>query len=191
MKLILFLIGLGVICYVLAMGVIAFMEKHVPAPGDDSQALIVLGAQVKEDGRLSLQLEWRLEAALAEYQRLPRLIITCGAQGKTEPEPEGITMRKWLIEKGVPEDRIIPETASYDTLQNLKNAKALLPEGVDGVTVVTSDYHLPRAVRIAEDAGLKADGVGSPTLPAYWLKNHAREVLAWGKYFLNKIVPLG
>ena len=65
-----------------------------------------------------------------------------------------------------------------------------VPEDVRKATIVTSDYHLPRALRIARDAGLTADGLVSATLPEYWLKNHAREVLAWGKYFLSKLVPL-
>ena len=45
-------------------------------------------------------------------------------------------------------------------------------------------------MRIARDLGYEAEGVGSPCKPEYWVKNHSREVLAWGKYFLNKVVPL-
>lgn len=184
------LILLGAAAFLLALGALTVLEKTVPAPRGDADALIVLGAQVKKDGQLSLQLLGRLEAALSAYRERPRMIVVCGAQGKNEPEPEAVTMRRWLIENGVDEKDVLAETASYDTLQNLKNARLLLPEGVRKATIVTSDYHLPRALRIARDAGLTADGLGSATLPEYWLKNHAREVLAWGKYFLSKLVPL-
>lgn len=96
-------------------------------------------------------------------------------------------MRAWLLERGVPEETVIAETASLNTQQNLQNAMALLPENARRVTIVTSDYHLPRALQLARDLGLDADGIGSPCKPEYWMKNHSREVLAWGKYFLNKI----
>lgn len=187
---VLMLILLGVLCYGAAMGVIYYMEKHPGKVSPDSDAILVLGAQVKKDGTLSVQLEWRMEAALKEFERQPRPVICCGAQGENEPCPEGDAMREWLIARGVPPEMVMAENQSTDTLQNLRNAKVLLPEGTDRVTVVTSDYHLPRALLIARDAGLSADGVGSPCKSEFWLKNHAREVLAWGKYFLNKIVPI-
>ena len=190
LKVLLTLALLALAAFLLALMTLTVMEKSVPAPKGDSEALIVLGAQVKSDGQLSLQLEGRLQAALSTYREKQRPIVVCGAQGKNEPEPEAFTMRRWLLENGVSENDVIAEAASYDTLQNLKNARALLPEEIGKVTVVTSDYHLPRALFIARDAGLTADGIGSATLPEYWIKNHAREVLAWGKYFLNKIVPL-
>ena len=64
----------------------------------------------------------------------------------------------------------------------------LLSDGVQRVTVITSDYHLPRALALARDLGLEADGIGSPCRPeiGFWIKNHAREVLAWGKYLAEK-----
>ena len=100
-------------------------------------------------------------------------------------------MRDWLIARGVPAYQVIAETESLNTRQNLENAKALLPEGVQSVTIITSDYHLPRALALAGDLGLKADGVGSPCRPEiqFWVKNHFREVLAWGKYFVEKYLP--
>ena len=64
------------------------------------------------------------------------------------------------------------------------------PGTIRKVLVVTSDYHVPRALSMARDLGLEAEGLGSPCLPEYWLKNHAREVLAWGKYLLNKYLHL-
>ena len=63
----------------------------------------------------------------------------------------------------------------------------LLPPGAQSITIVTSDYHLPRAMQLARDLGLSADGIGSPCKPEYWVKNHFREVLAWGKYFAVRL----
>ena len=182
------LLAAGVICVGAALGLLCWAETHPPAENRGSRALIVLGAQVKPDGEVSPQLELRLQAALESYEKNPRLIVVCGAQGSNEPAPEGDVMRDWLIARGVPENQVISETESFNTRQNLQNAMALLPEDVDAVTVLTSDYHLPRALALARDLGLNADGIGSPCKPeiGHWLKNHSRELLAWGKYLLEK-----
>lgn len=190
LKWMILLLILGVLCFCLALGILTWAEKHTPAPQGEYDAIIVLGAQVLPNGKPNVQLELRLEQALSYYQEHPTLIISCGAQGSNEPAPEGDVMRAWLIERGVDPAHAISETNSYNTWQNLKNAKALLPENAARVIVVTSDYHLPRALQIAKDLGLEADGLGSPILPLWWFKNHAREVLAWCKYFAGKVLPL-
>ena len=56
---------LGAVCFGLALGALCLLETHVPAPSGNSDALIVLGAQVYPSGELSPQLELRMEAALA------------------------------------------------------------------------------------------------------------------------------
>lgn len=189
-RLILSLILLGVLSAALAFGILSYAETHLPVPTHQTDAIIVLGAQVRPDGELSLQLQLRLEAALESYQKNPRLLIVCGAKGSNEPLPEGEAMKKWLLEKGVPEEDILAEIHSYNTYENIENARALLPEHAKSVTVVTSDYHLPRALAISSDEGLQAEGVAAPTQKEWWIKNHGREVLAWGKYLLKKIIPM-
>lgn len=179
--------GMFCLCFLLGLGLLVYAETH-PAPvSGESRAIVVLGAQVYADGSLSPQLELRMEAALQEYKRFPRPVITCGARGENEPAPEGDVMRKWLVEKGVPENMVFSENASVNTMQNLRNARAFLAEGENHITVVTSDYHLPRALQMARDAGYDADGIGSPCKKEYWVKNHVRETFAWGKYLLSRM----
>ena len=189
------LILLGVILYAGVIGYICIREgsvqKTVPA-AENYDAIIVLGAQVKPDGVPSVQLSWRLDAAYEAWQRKPVPIVVCGAQGKDEPEPEALTMAAYLVAKGVPEDGILKDPDSFNTNQNLRNAAALLSKvpDIQRVLIVTSDYHLPRSMAIAEDLGYNACGMGSPCKPEYWLKNHAREALAWCKYWGKKYLHL-
>ena len=97
-------------------------------------------------------------------------------------------MADWLIAQGVPAADVLAETASGDTRENIRNAVALLGHAPERVLIVTSDYHVPRAVQVARDQGLQAWGMSAPTLPEYWLKNRAREALGWGKYLLNRFL---
>lgn len=186
MRLVLWLIALGFACWTALVAFVAYKEYTVPQPSGDTQAIIVLGAQVKADGSLSLQLQWRMEEALKQYRENPQLIVVCGAQGSNEPAPEAHVMRDWLVERGVPSEQILMDDASFNTRQNLNNAKMMLPEGISKVLIVTSKYHLPRSMALAADIGFDAEGVGSPIKLIYWPKNHYREALAWVKYLMQK-----
>ncbi len=191
MYLILILALAGVLLFGAALGALCCAEVNPPPVSEESGAVIVLGCQVYSTGRLSPQLELRLQAALDTYRGHPRLIVCCGGQGENEPAPEAQVMRDWLIRQGVPENDVLAECESMNTRQNLDFARRLLPDEVKRVTVITSDYHLPRALALARDLGLDADGIGSPCRPeiGFWIKNHTREVLAWGKYLAQKLLP--
>lgn len=189
------LIILGAVTYAGIMGYVCIREgsvlKTVPA-ADNYDAIIVLGAQVKPDRTPSVQLGWRLDAAFEAWQQKAVPIVVCGAQGRDEPMPEADAMKAYLLEKGVPEQDILKDPDSFNTDQNLRNAAELLskvPE-VHRVLIVTSDYHVPRSLAIAKDLGFDACGMGSPCKPEYWLKNHAREALAWCKYWGKKYLHL-
>jgi SanA protein len=180
------------LCYAALIGYVCYREAHVPAPtGYD--AIIVLGAQVKEDGKPSVQLSLRLDKALEMYRASPGVLVVCGAQGKDEPRPEGDVMRDWLVSSGVPAEQIYTDNTSMDTRQNMENAKNILDGlGLTKPLIVTSDYHLPRAMAIAADAGMTPQGAGSLCRPElqFWAQNHGREALAWVKYWLVKYVGL-
>ena len=189
------LVIIGVILYAGLVGYICIREgsvlKEVPA-AENYDAIIVLGAQVRPDGSPSVQLGWRLDAAEEAYRQKAVPVVVCGAQGKDEPMTEAEAMKKYLVGKGVPETDILTDPESFNTNQNLRNAAELLKNvpGVRKVLIVTSDYHVPRSLAIAKDLGFDACGMGSPCKPEYWIKNHAREALAWVKYWGKKYLRL-
>lgn len=183
---------LGVIFYLGVVAMVVYRQNNMPPVGE-YDAIIVLGAQVKPSGEPSLQLQWRIDAAAKAWKERQSLIVVCGAQGGGEPAPEAHVMRDELVKQGVDESMILMDDKSFNTRQNIANAAALL-EGreVDHVLVVTSDYHLARAMAIAEDAGLDASGLGAPTLQGIrpWVRNQGREALAWIKYWMQKYLHL-
>ena len=184
LKLIFWLALLGALAFAGLFAHLLYREYTLPRPGSYT-AMIVLGAQVNPDGTPSVQLEWRLSKALDIYkhQRLP--VVVTGAQGKDEPATEASVMKAWLADKGVSPDDVLTDETSLNTKQNIANALSLLPQGTVDVMIVTSDYHLPRALQVARDLGLNPSGAGSPIKQVYWLKNHFRETLAWGKYLVE------
>ncbi len=187
----LLLLTAGLLCYVALVAFVYYQEVHVPMPNEKADALIVLGAQVQPSGEPSVQLAWRLEAALEVFNQNPAPIVVSGGQGANEPRPEGEVMRDWLVERGVPAEQILVDGESTNTRQNISHAISLLQGlNIQNVRIITSDYHLPRALAIARDEGLSASGTGSPCKKEYWVQNHFREALAWVKYWGQKYLHL-
>mgnify|MGYP000846013982 CR=1 FL=1 len=188
LKLITTVILLGALAFAVLFGLLVYRENTVPRPGPTS-AMIVLGAQVNPDGTPSVQLEWRLTAALDVYKLKRMPIVVTGAQGQDEPRTEASVMADWLEARGVSGEDLRRDETSFNTRENIQNAMQYMP-GVKDVLIVTSDYHLPRAMQIARDLGLNPSGIGSPIKQEYWVKNHLRETLAWGKYYVQKFIPI-
>ena len=185
----------GILAYGGIVAMICVKEGSVAktlAPYPNYDAIIVLGAQVKPDRTLSVQLTWRMDAAAEAYEKKNVPIVVCGAQGPDEPCAEAEAMKEYLLEKGIPEALILEDPESFNTNENLENARHLLETypDVKRVLIVTSDYHVPRSMAIAQDLGFEAEGLGAKCLPERWIKNHAREALAWCKYWAKKYLRL-
>ena len=105
----------------------------------------------------------RLWQAARMYHRgvAPRIIVTGGtyAGEGTTPASEASAMRLFLKNLGVPDDAIIEEGKALNTLQNIALVRDLVQD--KQVALVTSAYHMPRALRAARQARLKASAFPS------------------------------
>ena len=72
-------------------------------------------------------------------------------------------MARYLLSQGIPESDIILEDASTTTYENLEFSKHILDrlEGRKYTALVTSNYHVYRALRYCRKVGLKCTGIGS------------------------------
>jgi len=142
--------------------------------------ILVLGAKVSGSFP-SYSLKARLDAA-AEYLDMyeESRAVVCGGQGPDEPYTEAFVMKKYLISKGIPENRIITEDKSTSTFENILFAKNIIDEieGSDTWTaaVSTNDFHLFRACRLLDQAGLGDSGISkSPDIWQLEWGNRIRE----------------
>lgn len=139
---------------------------------------IILGAKVNGETP-SLTLRYRLEEALTYAETYPNVkFVLSGGQGPDEAISEGEAMRRFLLEKGVDEERLLLETESTSTYENLLYSKKLLPEDLGGITIITSDFHLTRARLLAENLGLETDALPAKTPRSVEARHHVRERLA-------------
>ena len=138
--------------------------------------IIVLGAQVREDGP-SVVLKYRLDAAVDYLNENPDTVcIVSGGQGANEPFSEAEGMAEYLIGKGIDENRILLEDKSKNTVQNIQNSKEIMEEKYSGVGIVTNNFHVFRAVQIAKSQGLEGVcGIAADSNMLYLPNNVLRE----------------
>lgn len=147
----------------------------------DAMCILVPGAKVYDDGTPCSMLVDRLAAAAALFDagRAP-LVVVSGQGGGAPGEDEVGAMRRWLIARGVPADRIVDDPGGLRTLDSMRNCRDVL--GMSSAIAVSNDFHVPRMVFLGERLGLEVHGVAAPALVAYprsvrW-RNLGREVLA-------------
>jgi uncharacterized SAM-binding protein YcdF (DUF218 family) len=121
-----------------------------------SDAIAVFGA-AEYAGRPSPVLHARLDHAIDLYrEQMAPLIITLGGGGSGDAGlTEGGVGRDYLLQHGIPFDRIIPETESVDTEQQVtKLAEIAHERHLNTIVVVSDGTHLFRIRKLCEDAGL-------------------------------------
>ena len=155
--------------------------RYIPEP--DKNFLIVLGCGIKKDGTPTPLLRGRLDLALSFYERqiretgkVPPFVVS-GGQGPDEVQSEAASMRDYLIEKGIPEDRILVEDKSTDTAENMRFSKDKILAVNPNATVAfsTTNFHVFRSGLKARRVKLKALGMGAKTKWYFWPNAAVRE----------------
>lgn len=87
-------------------------------------------------------------AILAARHPEAKVLVTSGQSALLQKEAlEGPFMRQFLVDLGVPEDRILVESQSRNTAENAINARMVAhPAPDERWLLVTSAFHMPRAV---------------------------------------------
>jgi len=154
----------------------------------DEDAAIVLGAGIR-DGEVRGMLARRLDAAVEYHYRNPgALIIVSGGIGHREIITEAEAMENYLISRGVNPDVILLEGTAYSTYSNMRYSRKILDlefTEIPRIVVITSDFHIFRSVRFAQQAGMYDVTFHSSSTP--WLSvpfAYVREVASVVKMWL-------
>ena len=159
--------------------------------------IIILGCAIKKDGTLYPLLRGRVDKAIEFYKKQleetgkKAVFVPSGGQGSDEVISEGEAMKRYLLEQGIEEEQIMPETRSATTLENMKFSAELIKERKPDAKVVfsTTNYHVFRGGMFAREAGMKAAGMGARTKWYFWPNAEVREFI--GLVVNEKWVHLG
>lgn len=203
-------IGTGVllillICVLLINQYVKYVSaEYIVNPEDvpKSNVILVLGAYVAPNGKLSPMLNDRLVEAAELYQggKAPKILVS-GDHGRKDYD-EVNAMKTFLKDKNIPSQDIFMDHAGFSTYESIYRARDIFK--VNKVIIVTQQYHLVRAVFIARKLGLDAYGVAADkqnygaVMNVYKLREIAArnkdyimtELIKPKPTFLGKVIPV-
>lgn len=121
--------------------------------------ILVLGCLVRADGRPSDMLQDRLRRGVELYElgAAPKLLMS-GDHGRVEYD-EVATMKKYAVDAGIASEDVFMDHAGFSTYESIYRTKEIFQ--AKKILIVTQEYHLYRALYIANRLGVEAYGVAS------------------------------
>ncbi len=164
------------------------ISKGHSDPEIRSNYLVILGAGIKGE-QISLALFERLNSGVQYLEKYPdtRVIVT-GGQGRGEDITEAEAMRRFLVSKGIAEDRIIIEDKATSTMENFYLSREIINrssgENETDITFVTNKFHIMRSKMLASRNGFNAHAICAKTPTSAIAKSYFREYFALIKSFV-------
>lgn len=166
-----------------------YSSKAVSA-GDTGENTAVLVFGCRTYGYTpSRTLKLRLDSALVILNALPDAdCIVSGGQGSNETLPEAEAMKAYLIDSGIDEQRIITESGSHSTSENIRYTKELIEKRglvYRKIIGVSTDFHLPRIRLLSQRYGIQMDLCPAPSSDfGHLYVSMVREYLSYVKMLL-------
>lgn len=172
-----------IVCIVLFVTEFIIITNSFKKPEPGADYVIVLGARVNGT-KVSRNLKYRLDAALSYISDNPLCkIIVSGGKGKGEDITEAQAMYDYLINKSIKPGNVIKEEKSVNTSENLKYSMDIIGNKSAKVVIISNNFHIYRAVKIAEKQGYKnVSGAGAKTVTFTLPNCYLREAFAVIKY---------
>jgi uncharacterized SAM-binding protein YcdF (DUF218 family) len=180
-------------------------DAHKLAPACCYSAIVVLGGGITQASPPSMPVadlndaadRIRYAAQLFHSNVAPRIVVS-GGEVRSHPPPgaetEADAMQALLVEFGVPQTAIVKEGKSRSTGENMAELRRIV--GDSAVALVTSAYHMPRALRLAAQLNLKASAfptdyrVPAPARPLWQNVLPSIEALNTANYALWEYLAL-
>ena len=149
-------------------------------------AILVLGCKVS-NSKPSEMLKNRLDKAIMVYQKLHTKILLSGDHGKNDYDEVNV-MKEYMLKNNVREEDIFQDHAGFSTYDSIYRAKYIF--NAQNIVVVTQEYHLPKALYLANAFDIDAVGIKAQDIPykMIMLKNKIREILSRDKNFFQGII---
>lgn len=153
----------------------------------DVDCILVLGCYVHDSGHPSDMLADRLRRGIELYQAgaSPKLLMS-GDHGQRDYN-EVKAMKLEAMEEGIPSEDVFMDHAGFSTYESIFRARDIF--AADKIIIVTQEYHLYRALHIANALGVEAYGVAADyhTYVGQAFRE-LREILARNKDFATSIL---
>ena len=152
--------------------------------------IIVLGCGII-GSRVTPLLAARIEKGIELLHCNPNaILLLSGGQGPGEDMPESQAMAEYAAGKGVAREKIVMEQKSVSTQENLRFSRELIDRQNAEIVIVTTAYHVFRALILAKQEGIKCVGFGSKTKWYFTLNAFLREFAGYMKMTWKNMLGL-
>lgn len=150
-----------------------------------NKSALVLGTSKKvRGGAPNLYFKYRMDAAVSLFNAGKVSFIIVSGDNSIMEYNETRDMKKALMERGIPENRIVEDFAGFRTLDSVIRAKEVF--GQDSITIISQEFHNQRAVFIAKNHDIYALGFNAQDVPKrYGSITRTREYFARVKAVLD------
>lgn len=147
----------------LTLGLEAYIKKDASASiynlsteVPHAKTLIILGASVHTDGRLSPILQDRVDTAIDLFKKGKADRILVSGDHISDNYNEVKAIADYLKTHGISKNKLLLDHSGLDTYDSMYRAYHIF--GITDAIVVTQKFHLPRAIFIAKHLGLHYHG---------------------------------
>ena len=150
--------------------------------------IIILGCAIRSDGSPTPILRGRIDRAIAfgkeQSEKWAKTVkyVPSGGQGSDEVISEAESMKRYLMEQGIPEDHILKEDKSVNTYQNFSFSKKVIEEDTGDaqdktVAFSTTNYHVFRGYILSKKLGMNVRGLSARTKHYFYPNAFLREFI--------------
>ncbi len=157
-------LGLAACAAVLAVnGFIIYQVKNQILTAEKAEGLsdvdciMVLGCGVRADGSPSMMLKDRLDTGIRLYRAgVSDRLLMSGDHGREDYDEVNL-MKSYAVNAGVPSEAVFMDHAGFSTYESMYRARDIFQ--AKRIVVVTQNYHMYRALYVAQAMGMEAYGV--------------------------------
>ena len=123
----------------------------------DVDCIMVLGCGVRADGSPSMMLKDRLDTGIRLYRAgVSDRLLMSGDHGREDYDEVNL-MKSYAVNAGVPSEAVFMDHAGFSTYESMYRARDIFQ--AKRIVVVTQNYHMYRALYVAQAMGMEAYGV--------------------------------
>jgi SanA protein len=155
--------------------------KEIPK----SRVGLLLGtSKYNRSGGINLFFRYRIDAAVTLYKNNKIDYVLVSGDNRTLSYNEPRDMRKALLARGIPDSVIYLDYAGLRTFDSVVRCKKVF--GQSAFIIISQEFHLERALFIAQHVGIYAIGYAAKNVPeAYSIKTKIREYFARANAILD------
>lgn len=165
----------------------SYVYRDVSAVPTNEVGLVLGTSRALRGGRPNPHFDTRIAAAAALYRagKIKRLLLSGDNRRPDYDEPTD--MKNALLARGIPESAMTLDYAGLRTLDSMVRARTVF--GQTRLTIITEDFHAPRAVFLARRQGIEAVAFSAEPVPMrFSLRSQTREIGARVKAVLDVYV---